>query len=137
MNRNQKDALVRNLVVENSNEVRSIPNFAGDVLVFDASQDNFIEEVPETDNINAWTRINATNGAISATQLLRRGNGLQIEGNNSTERLQNLVSNYTEGNETIFTIFIRSIRERGTGENTRRYLMLDVQAGEHSAEDFA
>lgn len=137
MNKNQKDALVRNLVVENSNEVRSIPNFAGDVLVFDASQDNFIEEVPETDNINAWTRINATNGAISATQLLRRGNGLQIEGNNSTERLQNLVSNYTEGNETIFTIFIRSIRERGTGENIRRYLMLDVQAGEHSAEDFA
>ena len=135
MNKNDKKKLIANIAIENSNVTRNLPIFEGDVIVFDGESENFTEEVPEdtTNHISAWTRINGRNGAMSASQLLRRGNGLNLEGDNNTDRLQNLLSSYTEDGELVFTIYVREIRTRGE----RNYYILDVMAGEHTAEDFA
>lgn len=135
MNKNDKKKVIANVAVVNSNGTRSLPIFEKDVIVFDGENDNFIEEVPEDTehHISAWTRINGKNGAISASQLLRRGNGIDLEGDDNTARLQNLLSTYTEDNELIFTIYVREIRTRGE----RNYYILDIMAGEHVAADFA
>lgn len=139
MNKQDKKKKIEKIVVENSSVSKSLPIFKGDAIYFDGDVDNFVEEVPEDErqHISAWTRINGVNGAISATQLLRKGNGIPLEGNDNTARLQNLLTNFTGDNDLEFTVFVKDVRERGEEPNVRRYYILDILAGEHKAEDFA
>ena len=137
MNKKDKEKKIKEVSVENSNVSKSLPIFKGDALVFDGSANNFVEEVDEDkkNGISAWTRINGINGSISATQLLRRGNGLNLEGDDNTERLKNLLANFSD-DDMLFTILVKDVRERGEEPNIRRYYILDILEGEHKAEDF-
>ncbi len=140
MNKDQKTKKIKQLVIVNSANGGSMPNAVGDILVFHADDVNFIEEVPESESngvkFQAWTRINAINGSISASQLLRSGNGLAISGDNNTERLQDLVTNYSD-NDMVFSILLADEKIRMIGGNERRYFKVKVVAGEATkVEDF-
>lgn len=138
MNRDQRKRLIASIVVENSNETRSMPISVGDVLVFDANAENFTQEVPPANGIGAWTRINAEEGAISATQLLRKGNGISLDGDDNTTRLRNLIDVYGD-DDAVFSVLIydEKIRKVSDG-NDRHYYKLRVISGRaENAEAFA
>lgn len=139
MNKDQRSKKIKKMTIENSNESRSMPLAVGDIITFDGNADNFIEEVPANTEtgFSAWTRINGTNGSISATQLLRSGNGLSISGNDNTERIQDLVDNNSDG-DLVFSVLVVDEKIRNTNTGERRYFKLKVVAGTATkAEDFA
>ena len=80
--------VVNSLEIRNTTNVGGFPLRANDVLVF-IPQQNCIIEHPAQQGINAWTGLVALNGVeISASQLLRRNNGLALRGATPTERLR-------------------------------------------------
>ena len=80
--------VVNTFEVRNTRNVGGFPLQPNDVLVF-VPQANLIVEHPAQQGINAWTGLLALNGVeVSISQLLRRNNGLRIEGTTPTERLR-------------------------------------------------
>ena len=80
--------VLNTLEVRNTANVGGFPLRPNDVLVF-VPQANLIVEHPAQQGINAWTGLLAINGVeVSISQLLRRNNGLRLQGTTPTERLR-------------------------------------------------
>lgn len=138
MNKDQRKKKIAAIKIENSEETRTMPLAVGDVLVFNGAAENFVKEEPkdEVRGIGAWTRINAEDGSISATQLLRKGNGITLKTEGNTNRIHELIENYAD-DDMVFSIFIKDEKIRNTSTGERRYYKLKVAKGRaESPEDF-
>lgn len=107
--------------------VRNVPFFKGDKLTFTLANDMIISH-PASGNIGAWDGIKTASGAeVSTSQILRKNNGLPLEGNTVAERFKSFC-NFLGETDGTRTITIAEVRNReliqSDGTHTQQRTML-------------
>ena len=130
MTQEEMSQVVEELVSKLTNgtsAVRNVPFFKGDKLTFTLGSDMIISH-PANGAISAWDGIKTASGAeISTSQILRKNNGLPLEGNTVSERFKSFC-NFLGETDGTRTITIAEIRNRELiqmdGTHTQQRTML-------------
>lgn len=105
------DALVTKLQ-NGKNVARNVPFSKGDKLTFKLSN-NMLVNHPATGGISAWDGVKTENDMeISVSQLVRKNNGLPLNGNTVAERFASFCEFLTESEDGVRTITISDVRTR-------------------------
>lgn len=109
-------------------EARGLPITVGDTFTFTLSDALFEQRDEEIRGEHrSWVDVVADDDThISATQITRRNNGLELEGNTILERMQSFVEQFE--NEQI-TLRIAQIRQRQFENGTSNYYVFEVVEG--------
>lgn len=112
-------------------EARSLPVVVGDVFTFTLSDALFMQRDEQIGGEHrAWVDLVADDDThISATQITRRNNGLDLEGNTILERIDSFVQQFDEDTHQI-TLRIAQIRQRQFENGVSNYYIFEVVEGE-------
>lgn len=99
-------------VIGGGDPPRNIPFYEGQLLTFTFSKD-MVKQHPATNDINAWTGIVAVDGTeVSVSQLVRRNNGLALDGDTVADRVKNFLTKVVDAENSTYRITIKAIRTR-------------------------
>lgn len=111
-------------------DVKEFPLTEGACFLFDGKQN--IVDVAKSESIPPYNVLRATNGVVTATQVVgRNNNGIEFLSGTPEERIKQLINHADD--EGYFTIYCKELRYAGN----RKYGVFAYLAGKHSAADFA
>lgn len=112
MKANEVQNAINAIEVKNVTDVRRMPITKGMRLTFVPNAANVVEH-DATDGMNPWTGYLAVDGTeISVTALVRIGNGLVLEGETPSARLQYLFNTYGDDETGTVVIDVTDIKQR-------------------------
>lgn len=112
MKANEVQNAIKAIEVKNVTDVRRMPITKGMRLTFVPAAANVIEH-SATDGMNPWTGYLAVDGTeVSVTALVRIGNGLVLEGETPSARLQSLFSTYGDDETGTVVIDVTDVKQR-------------------------